>query len=507
MMDIVLIDPPYTSLKGMPIDRGYNIGLTSLAAYLRREAIDTAVVMGDLLIDAGRNPFRGLLPGVNQNVQKYAAGQREYEAVVNDDAHVVWKNLTDMVCNVNPKLVGISYMTPLKHVVERIASLIKEIDRDIKIVAGSFHPTFCPEEVLQNPDIDFVIRGEGEIPLLCLVKELKKDSPKLDTVPSISYRDRDGQVRNNPGINLLNNLDELPFPARDLVLNCDYDFYRLHSISTARGCPYTCSFCADRGLWDGKVRRRSVDNVIEELRLLKDRYKISCVDIVDGTFTFDRKYVRTFCAKLIDHKLNIKWRCTARYDNLDENLLQLMKEANCSGLYFGLESGSNRVLKAIDKKLTVEEIIKVSKMVHDSGIPSATSILLGIPDEGKKDIEETLRLMKTVKTDLLDVNSYVPLPGTQLYDSMSEEDKKNIDWRKAGYKSLDSYFSKRISRDDFRKYRSEAYKIANNVRGKTIVRFAAKMLFSFIAKILKKVTKMILPPKNRPRYIARTSEQ
>ena len=294
-------------------------------------------------------------------------------------------------------------------------------------------------------------------------------------------------MQNNPSANLISNLDELPFLARDLVLNCDYNRYRLHSISTARGCPYTCSFCADRRFWDGKVRRRSVDNVIEELRLLKDTYKINFVDFVDGTFTFDRKYLQTFCNTMIDRKLNIKWRCTARYDNLNEDLLQLMKQANCSGLYFGLESGSDRVLKAINKEINVEKIIKVSKMVYNSGIPSATSILLGIPGEGKEDIEETLKLMKEFKTDIFDVFSYTPLAGSLLYDSMSEEDKKNIDWGKVGYKSFDNYFSKSISHDDLISYRSEAYEIANNVRKKTIVRLGARMFFHSIARTFKKL--------------------
>ena len=125
-------------------------------------------------------------------------------------------------------------------------------------------------------------------------------------------------------------------------------------------------------------------------------------------------------------------------------------------------------MKAIDKKITVEQIIKVSKMVHNSGIPSVTSVLLGLPDERKEDMEETLKLMKKIKTDFFDVNSYIPLPGTPLYDSMSEEDKKNIDWRKAAYKSFDNYFSKSISRDDFKRCRSEAYEIANNVRKKLL---------------------------------------
>jgi anaerobic magnesium-protoporphyrin IX monomethyl ester cyclase len=480
-MDILLIDPPYKCLKGMPTDKGYNVGLTSLAAYIRNAGMETAVLTGDLLLD---------LPDTNKwlsmNLQKYAAGQREYEMIISDKTHTVWRKLADIVRQTKPNVVGISYLTPLKCVVERIAGLIREIDRDIKIVAGSFHPTFCPEEVMQNPDIDFAVRGEGEMPLLHLVKELKEDRAAWEKIPGIYYRDQDGHVQNNPGTDMVNNLDELPFLARDLVLNCDYNRYRVHSISTARGCPYTCSFCSDRRLWGGKVRRRSVDNVIEELKLLEDKYEVDYVDIVDGTFTFDPKYLRAFCNAIIAHKLNIEWRCTARYDNLNEELLRMMKQAHCSGLYIGLESGSDRILKSIDKKINVEQIIKVSRMISHSGIPSATSVLLGLPDEGKEDIEATLKLMRKLKTEIFDVNSYIPLPGTPLYDSMSEEDKNNIDWRKVAYKSFYNHFSKSISHDDFIQYTSEAYKIANKVRRKTVVRLGGRMLLRSIVRRFKK---------------------
>jgi anaerobic magnesium-protoporphyrin IX monomethyl ester cyclase len=490
-MDILLIAPPHHILLGVPTDRGYNVGLTSLAAYIRNEGIETAVLMGDLLMDSPSSnilahPVVSVVPDwLRFNVKKYAAGQKEYEMIVNDKSHVVWGKLTDIVRQTNPMAVGIQYLTPLKCVVERVAGLVKEVDRDIKVVVGSFHPTVCPDEVMQNPDIDFVIRGEGEIPLLRLIKELKKDSPKWETVPGIHYRNSDGQVQNNPCVNPINNLDELPFPARDLVLNIDYNRYRVHFISTARGCPYKCSFCADRRLWGGKVRRRSVGSVIEELRLLKDTYNVNTVEFVDGTFTFDRNYLQTFCKAMIDRKLNIKWRCTARYDNLDEELLQLMKQANCSGLYLGLESGSDRVLKGIGKKETVEKIIKASEMLYDSGITSVTSIMLGLPDESKEDIEETLRLMKEFKTDFFDVNSYLPLAGTPLYDSMSAEDKKNIDWGKVGYKSFDNYFSKNISRDDFKRYKSEAYKIANAIRKKSLIRLGVRIFSRSVAKMFK----------------------
>ena len=451
-MDILLIDPPYISLKGVVADCGYNMGLTSLAAYLRREGIEAAVLTGDLLEDLPPDK-------IWTDMKDYAAGQRDYERIVSDQTYPVWKALSDFVRQANPMAVGISYYTPLKHTVERVADLVREIDPEIQIIAGAFHPTYCPGEVMQNQDIDFVIRGEGEIPLLRLVQELKKENPNMAIVPGIYYRDRAGQIQNNPGVKPLQNLDELPLPARDLVLNCDYRRYRNHCLSSARGCPYACSFCGDKRFWGGKVRRRSVGNVIEELKFLKDTYDITFVDFVDGTFTFDRKYLETFCRALIDQNLNMRWRCTARYDNLNEVLLKLLKRSGCAGLYLGLESGSDRVLKAINKKITLQEIIKVSNMVHDIGIFSVTSILLGLPDETKEEIEETLSLMKRIKTDLFDVNSFTPLPGTPLYDSMTEEEK-NIDWRKVGKKSLNNYFSKTMPREEFDAYLFEAYEIA-----------------------------------------------
>jgi len=222
------------------------------------------------------------------------------------------------------------------------------------------------------------------------------------------------------------------------------------------------------------------------LRLLKEQYKAVSVDFVDGTFTYDRKYLETFCQTLINDRLDIKWGCTARYDNLDEDLLKLMKQAKCTGLYFGLESGSDRILKSVDKKLTVENMIKVSKMVHDSGITCISSVLLGLPDETKKDIEATLKLMKTFKTDFFDVNSFAPLPGSTLGDLVSEEERKNIDWGKVAFKSYDNYFLKAMSKEEFRQNQMKAYQISDRVRRKSIIRLGIKTVSSSITGKFKK---------------------
>ena len=348
--------------------------------------------------------------------------------------------------------------------------------------------TICLDDFkkIYNPDIDFIIRGEGEKPLLHLVEELKRDSPRPETVPGIYYRDKNGKVVKTADAEPVRNIDDLPFPARELVLNCDYSAHRGHRISTSRGCPYSCSFCGDRNLWRSTVRRRSLDNVITELKFLKDNYKVKFVDIVDGTFTYDRKYLEAFCHAVIDQKVNLDWRCTARYDNLDEEILQMMKRANCTGMYLGFESGSEKILQTIDKKTSVARNFKVAEMIYNAGIPTETSFMLGLPSETREDIEQTLQAMRKVKTGILDVNSYIPLPGTSLYDTMSEDDRDKIDWRKVSYKSFDNYFCKEVPYDEFQRYLSEAYDIAKSIRNRAILHFGPRMLMHSLVGLIKR---------------------
>jgi len=215
---------------------------------------------------------------------------------------------------------------------------------------------------------------------------------------------------------------------------------------------------------------------------------------VDGTFTYDRRWLKNFCNAMVDQAVGIKWKCTARYDNLDQPSLDMMKRANCTGMYIGLESGSNRVLKAVSKRINVDKILEVSKMVYQSRIPTVTSVLLGLPHEDKQDLRDTVRLMKRIKTEIFDVNCYVPLPGTPLYDAMPEEDRENIDWGKVAYKSAFSKsFSRKISHKDFTRYKAKAYQIANNVRQKTILRLGTRMILSAIKGKFKRKKRLPAP--------------
>jgi radical SAM superfamily enzyme YgiQ (UPF0313 family) len=217
-----------------------------------------------------------------------------------------------------------------------------------------------------------------------------------------------------------------------------------------------------------------MDNIIKEIRQLKHEYSVDLVDFQDGTFTYDRRFVLEFCERLVRDNIKINWRCTARYDNVDKELLEAMKGASCAGLFFGLESGSDRILKAIAKKTNVEQIVKVNEIVHDSGIPSVTSVMFGLPDETTEDIEETLRLMESIETDMFDVNNYVPLPGSPI-SSPGKDEVTTVDWGRVGYKSLANYFNKRISHEELNEHLLRAYDIADRARTRSIQRYQSSI--------------------------------
>jgi radical SAM superfamily enzyme YgiQ (UPF0313 family) len=326
---------------------------------------------------------------------------------------------------------------------------------------------------MKNPHIDFAIRGEGEIPLLRLVQEIIDGGHHWEKVPSLTYRDPAGALRSTKAIDLIADLDTLPFAARDRVLHGDYQKYRTHYLPTARGCPNNCTFCADTSMWRHTVRRRSVANTLDELRMLKVEYDPAFVDFSDGTFTFDPKYLQRFCEAMIAEGLNMMWRCTARFDNLSPGMLQLMQKAGCFGLYLGLESGSMDILERVNKKTNPTQILETGKMIRSSGLVSMVSVLLGLPDETPEDVSQTLTLMRKMECDLFDVNCYVPLPGTPLKNAMGPEAFGSIDWMEAGFKSLTTNFSRHMTHQQLHDFVLEAYQIADEARLKFLNRLTS----------------------------------
>jgi len=455
LMDILLVDPPYKSLKGVVAEFAYPMSLVKLAGYLRQGGVDTGILCCDLLADVAPTPIWDF------DLAGYAEGQRAYARALGPEGHRIWDAIRDAIATNRPSIVGLTCLTPSQDAGWKVAAIAKEVDPSITVIAGGHHATFCPDQTLGQDAVDYVVRGEGELPLLQLARQVTAGDVDPASVPGVSFRGEGGIVHNPPPP-LIHDLDALPRPARDLVLDCDYKKYPDHLAGSSRGCPYTCAFCSDKRLWGGRVRRRSPENVVAKLKELAGAYPVKLVDFVDGTFTFDRKWMRRFCESLKGEGVNVRWRCTARYDNMEEELLGWMKEAGCVSLYFGLESGSAEVLKSVDKKTTVGQIKQASRLVKHSGIASVTSILLGLPEEDRGDMEQTLALMEELETDLFDINCYVPLPGTRYWDAMSAAEQDAIDWATVGYKSFDNNFNSNVPQHELQEILRRAYAIAGD---------------------------------------------
>jgi radical SAM superfamily enzyme YgiQ (UPF0313 family) len=267
----------------------------------------------------------------------------------------------------------------------------------------------------------------------------------MSDIAGLVWKDADGVVRANPK-GWVEDLDSLAFPAWDLIDPRRYKWG--HSFMTSefpaapmamtRGCPYSCTFCGSYLISGKKVRKRSLDNIIEEIRLLHADFGVRSIDIADENFAFDRDFVIAFCERLLREDIGIAWDCPygVRLDNLDEEVVRLMHRSGCFGLSLGIESGSQRILDSIKKRLKVEDVVaKVRMIKRVSKIKLQGYFVIGFPGETPADIEATIQLACSLPFDMV---TFCPLrvtPGTEIYDQLLSTGKiaPALDYRGFGH--------------------------------------------------------------------------
>jgi radical SAM superfamily enzyme YgiQ (UPF0313 family) len=321
-----------------------------------------------------------------------------------------------------PNVIGFTIMTTNFQIVREAIMLIKEINAFM--ILGGIHATALPEESLKVLDVDCVVIGEGEYTALELCQHLRngKNWKKVD---GIAYKEKNKIIMTKPR-GLIENLDEIPFPARHLINFNRYLyppgmirgqwFEKATTVMTSRGCPYHCIFCGSHLIFGRKVRRRSIDNVINELKYLIDTYKTDGIWFIDDTFTVDHNWVKHFCKRLQKEKLNFKWGCQARVNTISEETLIEMKKAGCVQLDFGVESGSAKVLNALKKGTNPDMIRNAFKITKKVGINTMATFMLGNPEEKMEDLNETFSLAKEIKPDFVSFFHTTPFPGTELME-------------------------------------------------------------------------------------------
>ncbi|MBA7525969.1 hypothetical protein ES705_18129 [subsurface metagenome] len=311
-----------------------------------------------------------------------------------------------------------------------IISLCRENFKSKIIFAGGYHVSALPELSIRELNLDFVVIGEGEITMkeIC---SLNLNDFNLGNIRGTAYLKDDKFIQNNPR-EFIKDLDTLPIMNRELI-HGGMNWYltlpgnirghlveRCTTIITSRGCPGNCIFCASRAMWSNKVRQRSVDNVIKEIQLLKDKYKIKGLFFLDDIFTINKKWILEFCQKMKDMKFKIKWGCSARVSTINEEILYEMKSAGCVQLDFGVESGSDQILKNLKKGQNKIMVQKAFDLIHKHRLKTLACFIIGNPGETKKEMNETFQLAKEIKPDFAIFSILTPLPGSPLYNMAVE---------------------------------------------------------------------------------------
>jgi len=392
-----------------------------------------------------------------------------------------WATIRDKIASYRPDIVGISSMfTAQAQCMHRVARVAKSVDANIVTIAGGIHPSALPAETLKDENVDFVVMGEGERTVLNLVKNLSDRHP-LAEIDGIGYRKGEKTVL-KPKAAFIDNPDELPFPAWDLLAMKEYARLTvghgpfvlktpLFSVITSRGCPGKCIFCAVHSVFGHRWRARSPGNVVAEIEVLRRHYGINQIDFEDDALLLNKKRVAAICDEIVRRKLDISWATPngVNINQLDRNLLAKMKRSGCFALSFGIESGNAAIRNGvIGKPISVKHAREVIGWCQELNIWTNGFFILGIPGESEATFRETIDFPKRLNLDSASFFIAAPFPGTELLQLCQEKsylskefapDKLRVIqgtietesfspeslmlWRKKAYREFGRYFLKR----------------------------------------------------------------
>jgi len=333
-----------------------------------------------------------------------------------------------------PDILGFSTLTGSGRTAATIAREVRREDSSITIVFGGYHATFNAERLLNKyPWIDIAVRGEGEHTVIELVEHLEKRQ-KLKNVLGITFREKN-EVMSTPDRPLIEKLDLLPFPDRKL-LNLEYHSNiaeasiapkKFASIISSRGCPYRCRFCSCQRIARGTWRRRSVDNMFEEICfLVSEGYRQFM--FVDDSFTVNPKRVVEFCHRVRKARMDIEWFFEGRVDRCSYDMLREAVKAGCRIVFFGIESANQKILDYYDKRITPKQSRQAVETARKAGVDVVSgSFIVGAPNETKQEVENTLKFAQQLEIDIPQFNILCAFPGTDLWRELKAKGILNED--------------------------------------------------------------------------------
>lgn len=344
--------------------------------------------------------------------------------ILDADAHNLnHEAILAVIKNWTPDLVGISSVTLTIESALQLAEKIKTEKTAIPIVLGGHHISVLPQETIrQSQAVDIGVIGEGEETIIKIIDYLE-DKISLNNIPGIIFRQNE-RITETKKRRLLENLDALPVPDYSLLNNYT-KIYRpaVHrailkkpcvSVIASRGCIYNCNFCC-RTIDNSTLRVHSVDYVIKLLRNLVKKFQIRSFVLEDELFYIAQEQIKEFCLKINEYKLNLSWACPSHPDIINEQILPHMRQAGCKQIYFGLESGSPKILDILGKNINLKETETKLKLIKQHGIGSAGTFMLGCPGETEDTLQETMKLILNYPLDYIIVYAFQPTPGAKIF--------------------------------------------------------------------------------------------
>ncbi|MEO5562040.1 MAG: radical SAM protein [Chitinophagaceae bacterium] len=371
------------------------------------------------------------------------------------------------LCNVlqknKPRIVAVYTNLMTKLNVLRIIRFIKDHKElgQTKVVLGGPEVRNHANNFLEH-GADFIVLGEGEESMLELTNWIMKGEGDITTINGIIYKDDTNNIYKNKEREKLKNLDQLPMPNRQKVnLQLYFDAWKEKhgtssvTVNTMRGCPYSCKWCS-RAVYGSSYRRRTAAHVVDEIASIKENYKVDSVWFVDDVFTISHKWLASFNAELKRRNITVAYECITRADRMNEEVVQQLKESGCFRVWIGAESGSQKVIDLMDRRVEVEQVRNMIKMAKSYGIEAGTFIMVGYPGETKDDIFETARHLKSSDPDYFTITVAYPIKGTPLYEEVESRFVEQLSWEKSTDRDID------FKRTYSRRYYDYAVKMISN---------------------------------------------
>ncbi len=340
-----------------------------------------------------------------------------------------WDMVRNTLKTESPDVIGITCLTEQRASPLQVASISKELKSDCVVVMGGIHPTIMYEQLLTHWPVDVIVLGEGEVTTKELIACLA-GGKTIENVSSIAFK-RNGSITKTPPRRLVENLDDIPFPAYKYF---EFDRYkggyeilkgawngkhlenlRFVPIISTRGCVGSCQFCSTPAFWQ-RWRTRSAKNVVDEMEHLAKDFRCGFFNFADDIFTVNKNRVIDLCKEIIDRKLDIVWDCETRVNFIWEDMLEWMIRAGCYCISFGVESASETVLKAIKKKTTPEQIARAFTLTKQMGMKTKMLLMVGNPGEDDRTVHDTVKMIERVRPDFVSVSEAMVFPGTELYE-------------------------------------------------------------------------------------------